>query len=139
MLSASQIQVPSDSYSTKIYAYKPKITLILDWSYESSETIKNVLKAKKTLFMNYLIDIDVDMINLQLIAPSENLNNNYNPPAVFLNGKLLSESRTVSEEEIIDLVLSESISENKDLQIEIPSSIKQNPVFGSSALAYSSL
>jgi len=77
-------------------------TIIVDWSDESCELIKNIIEAKKRLEIEHLVSFEYSLI--------EKENSVYKQfhlytPLVFYNGKLVSSGRVLSVDEIISIVM----------------------------------
>ncbi|MGC8752510.1 MAG: hypothetical protein ACP5RO_03085 [Fervidicoccaceae archaeon] len=88
---------------TEVKNDSPKISIFLDWDESSSETIKEVLEAKKELLLKYLIDVEIESnyvnINTGAYLFSERI------PSVYVNGRLISSGRSPKKEEILEAIL----------------------------------
>ncbi len=107
-------------------------TIIVDWSDESCELIRNVIEAKKRLEIEHLVSFDYNLI--------EKENSIYRQfhlftPLVFYNGKLVSSGRVLSVDEIISIVMFDQATYDNGEKIVLDLyNDRLPPVFGAAEL-----
>ncbi len=120
--------VDANLLSYDYYDYRMvSVTLILDWSYESSIALKNFIEAKKILLLDYMVLIHDKIIEVENSCVKVGF---LKPPILAINGEVISHGKALSADEIVNVILCNEYNGISKLVTEFLG-IESKPVFSS--------
>jgi len=103
------------------------VTLVLDWSYESSIALKNFIEAKKILLLDYMVVIHDRIIEIENTCVKVGF---LKPPILAINGEVISQGKALTADEIVNVILCNDYTGISKLVTEFLG-IESRPAFSS--------